>query len=156
MSSALDVVLQVEAIRRLVYAYVEAADRGRSRDLADLFAPDGVLEIVGESFDSGVHAGPQAIFDRLERSRADLAATMKVPLLRHHVSSLRVTVADDGTHASAASYFLALTDAGPDHWGRYADRFVRTEGGWRFAHRRVIHEGRHPGGWLSRAGEAVR
>lgn len=144
--------LDAEAIRGLVGAYLEAADRGRSADLAALFAPDGVLEIVGDTFDAGVHAGPEAILARLEATKRDLAARSSVPLLRHHVSSVRVHL--DGDRATGASYFLAITESGPDHWGRYADRYERSPDGWRFGHRRVIIEGRAPGSWLERASAA--
>jgi hypothetical protein len=70
--------------------------------------------------------------------------------LRHHVSSIRISV--DGDTARGASYFLAVTDRGPDHWGRYADRYTRRGDGWCFAHRRVFHEGRAEGSWIERAG----
>jgi ketosteroid isomerase-like protein len=143
-----------EAIHALIGAYLEAADRGRSSELAGLFAPDGVLEIIGDTFDAGVHRGPEAIVERLEASRRDLAARAHVPLLRHHVSSIRITV--EGDSARGASYFLALTDTGPDHWGRYADRYVRAGAGWRFAHRRVFHEGRAAGSWIRSPGPAPR
>lgn len=138
--------LDAEAIRGLVGAYLEAADRGRSQELAALFAPDGVLEISGDTFDAGTHVGPAAIVARLEATKRDLAARTAVPLLRHHVSSVRTRLGGDT--AAGSSYFLALTEAGPDHWGRYADRYVRRPEGWRFAHRRVIHEGRTPGSWI--------
>jgi ketosteroid isomerase-like protein len=137
-----------DAIHALIGTYLEAADRGRSEELAALFAPDGVLEIVGDTFDAGVHAGPEAIVARLEASKRDLAARAAVPLLRHHVSSIRVEV--DGDTGRGASYFLAITDRGPDHWGRYADRYLRDGGRWRFAHRRVFHEGRAADSWIER------
>jgi len=141
--------LDGEAIRALVGAYAEAADRGRSEELAALFAPDGVLEIIGDSFDAGVHAGRAAIVARLEATRRDLAARAPLRLLRHHVSSVRIEL--DGDTGRGASYFLALTESGPDHWGRYADDYVRVDEGWRFTRRRVVHEGRAAGSWLERA-----
>lgn len=138
-----------EAIRDLLGAYAEAADRGRSAALAALFAPDGVLEIHGDTFDAGVFTGPEAIVARLEASRRDLATRVSVALLRHHVSTVRIAL--DGDAGRGASYFLAITEAGPDHWGRYEDRYVRVGDGWRFAYRRVVHEGRMPGSWIERA-----
>ena len=84
-----------EAIHALIGVYLEAADRGRSEELAALFAPDGVLEIIGETFDAGAFAGPEAILARLEASRLDLASRAAVPLLRHHVSSIRISVDGD-------------------------------------------------------------
>jgi ketosteroid isomerase-like protein len=142
--------LDEAAIRTLVNDYAEAADRGRSAELADLFAPDGVLEIRGESFDAGVYRGREEIIARLERSREGLLETADRPLLRHHLATVRVRPRGAGT-ARVEAYFLAVTGAGPDHWGRYSDRVVAVAGdGWRFAHRRVLHEGHAPASWLRR------
>jgi uncharacterized protein (TIGR02246 family) len=142
-------VLDRAAIEALIGDYAEAADRGRSADLAALFAPDGVLEILGETFDAGVHEGREAILARLERTRTELPPGAAPPLLRHHIATVRVRPTGPGT-ARADAYFLAVTADGPDHWGRYSDRLVETEEGWRFAHRKVVHEGRAAGSWLER------
>jgi hypothetical protein len=40
------------------------------------------------------------------------------------VSSLTIDL-DGRDAATAASYFLVITEAGPDHWGRYRDRLGR-------------------------------
>jgi ketosteroid isomerase-like protein len=142
--------LDEAAIRALVNDYAEAADRGRSSELAALFAPDGVLEISGESFDAGVYRGREEIIARLERSRESLVETADRPLLRHHLATVRVRPQGPGT-ARVDAYFLALTESGPDHWGRYSDRVVAVAGeGWFFAHRRVVHEGHAPASWLRR------
>jgi hypothetical protein len=45
-----------------------------------------------------------------------------------------------------------VTERGPDHWGRYRDRFERLGGRWLFRHRRVTIDGRAAGSWA--AGEA--
>lgn len=137
-----------EAIRDTIAAYAHFADSGRFADLASLFAPDGVLEIGG---------GPRlegrgAIVGFLGGVKSDLAAgsgPVVSPrgggapgiLIRHHVSSLTIEM-KGADEAEAASYFLVLTAAGPDHWGRYRDRFRRIEGRWLFAHRRVTVDAR--------------
>lgn len=138
------------AIEALIGDYAEAADRGRSADLAALFAPDGVLEIIGDTFDASRNNGREAIFARLERNRTLIPPGAGPPLLRHHIATVRVRPTGPGT-ARADAYFLAVTAAGPDHWGRYSDRLVETaDDGWRFGHRKVIHEGRAAGSWLER------
>jgi ketosteroid isomerase-like protein len=138
------------AIEGLIGDYAEAADRGRSADLAALFAPDGVLEILGDTFDAGLYSGREAILARLERTRTELPPGAAPPLLRHHIATVRVRPTGPGT-ARADAYFLAVTADGPDHWGRYSDRLVETaDEGWRFAHRKVVHEGRAAGSWLER------
>ena len=44
----------------------------------------------------------------------------------------------------AARLAAVLTDRGLDHWGRYVDEFIRVDGEWRIAHRRVSVDGRRP------------
>lgn len=148
-SDALQTLLDRAAIEDLLGAYAEAADRGRSAELAELFIADGVLEILGESFDAGRHAGREAIVARLERTRAEMPATEAAPLLRHHLATIRIRFATADA-ARVDAYFLAVTGSGPDHWGRYSDQVVHTAAGWRFAHRKVIHEGHAVDSWLRR------
>jgi uncharacterized protein (TIGR02246 family) len=133
-----------EAIRDLVAGYAHAADSGRFDDVAGLFAADGVLETP----DRVEHRGREAIRAFLGGAGAALADATAVPLIRHHVSSLRLAVTgpDDAT---GAAYFLVVTQRGPDHWGRYRDRYVRRDDRWLFAHRRVRLDGWAPGSWAA-------
>ncbi|MEI8000240.1 MAG: nuclear transport factor 2 family protein [Actinomycetes bacterium] len=131
-----------ESIRELCARYAHAADRGHFGELADLFADDGILEIAG----SEAYTGRPAIVAALTGVGVDLRAGTTVPMIRHHVSSLTISV-DGPDEARSWSYFLAVTERGPDHWGRYSDRLVRERGHWRFAHRRVRTDGAAPGAW---------
>jgi hypothetical protein len=70
-----------------------------------------------------------------------LAANAERAFVRHHVSSIRVTV-DSDDEATARSYFLVLTEIGTDHWGSYRDRLRKVGDEWLFAERRVTVEGR--------------
>src|SRR5262249_28471296 len=63
--------------------------------------------------------------------------------MRHHVTSLRIEVSAPG-EATSASYFLVVGDHGPDHWGRYRDRYTHRDGRWLFARRQVRVDGRAP------------
>jgi uncharacterized protein (TIGR02246 family) len=133
-----------EAIRDLVATYAHAGDTGRFDDLCALFAPDGVLELD----DGRVCAGRDALREFLASTSDSLHAGAERPFIRHHVSSLQVTL-DDPERAHGASYFFVVTQRGPDHWGRYRDRYVCEDGRWRFAHRRVRVDGRAPGSWAA-------
>jgi hypothetical protein len=133
-----DEVIAREMIRDLVAAYAHAADRGRFGELADLFAATGVLELP----DGDRCVGPSAICGFLERTATRLAATSGTAL-RHHVSSHRITI-ETPDAAAGYAYFLVVAGHGPDHWGRYADRYVRVGGRWLFAARRVRVDGRIP------------
>ena len=127
-----------ERIRDLVAHYNLAGDRGWIDDMLDLFAPDATMCISGVE-----HNGRDAI-----RSVFTMAKGPRPELIRHHVSTLKIDVADPD-HASARSYFQVLTVRGLDHWGRYTDRFVRKDDNWRFSHRSVRVDGATPGGWAA-------
>jgi ketosteroid isomerase-like protein len=133
-----------EALRELVAGYAHAADSGRFDEVVAAFTPDGVLETP----DHVEHRGREAIAAFLRGTGTALASATAVPLIRHHVSNLRLAVAgpDDAT---GAAYFLVVTERGPDHWGRYRDRYARLEGRWLFAHRRVRLDGYAPGSWAA-------
>lgn len=132
-----------EAIRELVAAYTWAGDRGRSAELVDLFAADGVL-------DAGAHGGSWEGRDRiraeLEAVADRVAATGGSPgPVRHHVSNVRIRLLGEA-EAEVMAYFAVLTTIGLDHWGRYRDRVVRSDdGAWRFAERSVRVDGHAPG-----------
>lgn len=115
-----------DAIRDLLARYTYHGDRGRIDQLASCFAPDGVLEYPGN-----VAQGPEAIATALRSGPANPALTV----VRHHITNPLIEVSNDA--ATARSYFTVHADNGPDHSGTYDDRLVRTDDGWRFAHRRV-------------------
>lgn len=132
-----------EAVRDLVARYTWAGDRGRSAELAGLFALDGVLDV-------GDHGGRWEGRDQITRQldavaeRVAVAGTSPGPV-RHHVSSI-VIEAMTPTEAAASSYFVVLTGIGVDHWGRYRDRLAAgPDGVWRFVERSVRVDGHTPG-----------
>jgi hypothetical protein len=133
-----------EAIRDLVAAYSHFGDTGRFDEMCALFAPDGVLELdAGRAF-----AGRGAIRAFLGDTGSSVRAAGPRPYIRHHVSNHRIEVAGPGD-ASGAAYFFVVTERGPDHWGRYRDRYACTDEGWRFAHRRVRLDGMSPTSWAA-------
>jgi uncharacterized protein (TIGR02246 family) len=138
-----------EAIRETVAAYAHCADSGRFDELAGLFAVDGVLEVHGQD----PVEGRDAIRAYLGGVGTDLARDTSVPLIRHHVSNLRIEVMSQA-EARGACYFLAVTEHGVDHWGRYRDRYVPDGDRWLFAHRFVRTDGTTPGGWAAARGYA--
>ncbi len=151
----LDELVAREAVRDLIARYTWAGDRGRSAELAALFTDDGVLDVGAHG---GRWVGAATIAAELDAVAARVAEAGAAPgPVRHHVSSVVINVeqsADDSppSTATASSYFLVITAIGPDHWGRYRDRFIRlpgtsddpTGGGWRFAERTVRVDGHHP------------
>ena len=132
-----------EAIRETVAAYAQCADSGRFKELCALFAADGTLEIEGQP----PLRGRDAIHDFLTGVALDLAGASSSRMIRHNVSSLRIDVTSEH-EATGRSYFLAITETGVDHWGRYADVYIPGEGvAWLFAYRKVRTDGRIAGGF---------
>jgi ketosteroid isomerase-like protein len=127
-----------EAIREALARYAHLVDRGRLDDAAALFTEDAVLE----AGDEAPARGREAIRALFAGAGTRLAANGRARI-RHHVSSVTIAF-DDAWTATAESYFLALVERGPDHWGRYRDRLVLRDGRWLFAHRRVRVDGRAP------------
>ncbi len=128
-----------EQIRDTIARYNHAGDRGRLDELAACFTEDGILQIRDEAPIEGRAAIRRSLAEVVTRLRD----ASERPLLRHHVSSVRVEL-DGSDRARAASYFLAITEVGPDHWGLYLDRFARVGGAWLIAHRRVRVDGAAP------------
>jgi hypothetical protein len=133
-----------ESIRDLVARYAHAADRGRFDEVAELFTADGTLELP----DGRTAVGPAAIRDFLRGTGAELRKAVSAPWIRHHVSSHRIVVGGPGD-AEGFAYFLVVSERGPDHWGRYHDRYASADETWRFAHRRVRLDGFAPGSWAA-------
>jgi hypothetical protein len=135
-----------EAIRHTIASYTYAADRGRFDDLVALFAIDGVLEVHGVG---GARAeGRDAIGRFFGAVNTDVVGSAPPGRMHHHVSSLWIDVVSDSA-ARASSYFMVLTGAGADHWGRYRDELVPAGDRWLFAHRLVRTDGMTPGGWAA-------
>ncbi len=134
-----------EEIRSLLVEYVQCADTGRTDRMLELFAPDAVMEATN---DPACH-GRDEIRAYFERAGRSARRFMAEPYLRHHLSSIHVEL-EGPTEARTTGYFLAITDTGPDHWGRYRDLLRHDGTAWTIHHRRLQLEGCTPGGWLDR------
>ena len=135
-----DELLARESIRDVIARYNHAGDRGRLDELVLCFAEDGAMDLEG----APPMVGRAAIREHLAEVAGRLAARSERAMLRHHVSSVRILLADR-ERAQAWSCFIAFTEIGIDHWGRYADRLVRRGDEWLFALRTVRVDGSAPG-----------
>ena len=129
-----------ESIRDLVARYNANGDSGRYEQVLGLFTPDAVLEA-----DDVVHAGHDAI--RGMFAAAGAAFTGAGPL-RHFTATHQIDVTGPDT-ATGRAYFAVVMAHGLDHWGRYLDDYVRRDGRWRIARRRVLVDGAAEGGWAA-------
>jgi hypothetical protein len=121
----------------LLATYQFLADGGKTRQLSKLFLPDAVYMTNTEEI-----VGRDAIFNFFRRT-ADAFMSVGFLPARHHLSSVYIEPRFDGS-AAAYACFQLVGSGGLDHWGTYRDEVVRTDGGWRFACRKVIVEGHVP------------
>jgi hypothetical protein len=131
-----DTASELEAIRHTMAAYNIAGDRMRLDELANTFAPHGVLETPTARLE-----GREAIMAGLGRDRgADAPAPRAqrgLTFVRHNLTTSLLDLTGEAS-AEGRSYFVVFTDIGPDHMGCYVDRLIKTDGRWVFEYRRVL------------------
>ena len=129
-----------ESVRQTLADYTAGTDRNRIEDVAACFAHDGALAFTGGE----PMVGPVAIVAGLT-AQVTRFAENPVPLthVRHHVSSVRFGLVTRD-RVEVGSYFLAVTNVGVDHWGRYRDVLVPESGRWLFASREAKADGFSP------------
>ncbi len=144
---SIEELLDIHNCTRLIVRYTHLIDLGRADELWELFAPDGVWEFPAAGLAFRGH----------EELRSGMAANLadRTWLARHVCTNTNVSVVD-ADHAEGLTYFInfrhqfdhevdsaadldrELAPIGPvRHVGEYVDRFVRTDAGWRIAHRRT-------------------
>jgi hypothetical protein len=134
--------LDRSAIEQLLSRYPFLVDRQKFEEIASLFTLDGVME--GPVGSPGVGRDGIVEFFRHSATKPVLGRAPK--LMRHHVTSQRIDLLDD-QHAASDSYFMALSDVGLDHWGRYRDTIVQIDGSWLIAKRLLVVDGFTAGSW---------
>ena len=131
-----------ESIRDLVARYNANGDAGRTDAVLALFTEDAVMELPG-----GTYRGLNEIRGMFEDAAGVTGEEGgAAAFIRHYTATHQIDV-DDPDTARGRAYYLVVTDQGPDHWGRYVDRYRREEDRWRFAHRLVTVDRAVPGGW---------
>jgi hypothetical protein len=130
-------VMARERIRETLARYNHAGDSGRVDELAEQFAPDGVMHIHGDEPLLGraaivAHLGG-AVLENLAKKAVEAG---EKPMVRHHVSNLLIHSVTP-TEAHAASYFLVMNRHEPDHWGRYRDTLAPHGNRWLLTRREV-------------------
>ena len=127
---------QHELITTTLINYCVYVDRNDPLGLTEqVFAPDGCFEL-GARY---AVVGRENLAKMFAKTLAVFSATS------HHLSNVRITLLDDTT-AESTAYVYAWHAAAADGkridlWGRYEDRLVLTDAGWRIASRRLSAAG---------------
>ncbi len=126
-----------EACARLIVDYTHFVDHGRAAEIAGQFTDDGVWESDDARYEGGaaIRKAFQARQDQTARTSRHVCTNIAVRVIDHDsaegLTYLTLYRSDDELDNGAAPL------RGPLLVGEYRDRFVRTPGGWRFAHRRI-------------------
>ena len=137
----LDELLAREAIRATLAKCAQAGDSLRGEDYAGCFTEDGVLESEPAGSAGFRHGsrGEILAWQTAWRDAPTPATPRGAKFVRHNLTSSKVDLTGPDS-ATARSYFMVMTDIGPDHCGVYRDVFHRTGEDWLIAHRRVRTE----------------
>ncbi|MFK7829907.1 MAG: nuclear transport factor 2 family protein [Congregibacter sp.] len=118
-----------QSISELIYAYCECFDRNDPEGVAELFTPDAVIDynpdtanIVGAELADTIAVGLRDLFSATSHHVSNVMITMEGP---DTARSLCYIDAWHRYHSGAPDGFL---------WGRYKNRFIRTDAGWRISH----------------------
>lgn len=117
-----------EGIRHTMATYNHAGDGDDAETYASTFTKDGIFENPGLFH----HVGRDAILAWKKDHRVFTTASFRM----HNVSTILINLTGPDS-ADVRSNWIAITDVGPDHAGRYIDQFSLTADGWKIAHRRV-------------------
>jgi hypothetical protein len=125
--------LDRQAIIDVLHAYCRNVDLVRPAEVAALFTNECTV-------DYGPGLGPPSV-GAAELARRLAAGLPRFAATSHHVSNVEITF-DGDDEATTCTYVYAwhrYPDDRPDAhlWGRYHDRFVRCEDGWRIAERQL-------------------
>jgi hypothetical protein len=151
----LEELLAREGIRQTMAAYTMAGDRLRVDDFVAVFTESAVLESEGvPDSDAFRYEGREAMRAWFTRWKG-APTTPQASFVRHHLSTSHIELTSPDT-AKARTYWLAITDIGPDHSGCYLDVFRKVEESWLIAHRKIRMDWRSPQSLFTKAIERSR
>jgi hypothetical protein len=117
------------SVEKLIYEFFYCLDERRYRQLADMFAPDGVWHRQGKEL-----RGPGAVMDAMKQRPPGFTT-------RHLITNVMVDV--DGADAASARFYMtvfvhegaeapkaAVPMAVPMHVSSFEQKFVKSNGQW--------------------------
>jgi 3-phenylpropionate/cinnamic acid dioxygenase small subunit len=126
-----------DQIENLLHTYAERIDAGDFAGVGELFADASILGPDGSPVAHGREA-VQRLYERTTRRHAD-----GTPRTRHLTTNLILQVDEAAGEAEGRSSYVVFQATEelplqPIVAGRYHDRFVRSDGRWRFHERRMF------------------
>ncbi|WP_420639397.1 nuclear transport factor 2 family protein [Candidatus Poriferisocius sp.] len=123
------------AIRNVVARLALLADEGDLEEYAGLFTEDGLWEMPGSTIQGRADLLAGAIERRASGNVGPGTNT------RHVITTQAVELDGDQAHSDAYFQFWVNTATEPSVvlFGRYRDRLVRTDQGWKLAHRHISY-----------------
>jgi hypothetical protein len=131
----------LEAIRNRWHDYLFALDSSNWSALADVFAEDGTVEMVGlDAVAPGSdrsYTGRRAIIEEFYRPvvEANCAPDRGLFYTGHHGTNMKIDLAGDT--ATTLAYFFEIVGNSAMVIGTYQHRFVRESDTWRMAFLRI-------------------
>jgi hypothetical protein len=142
----LDELLAREAIRATMARCTQAGDSLRAEEYAGCFTEDGILETTGPEGAAGLDLRGRAAILAWQGGWRDQPASdqpRSARFARHNLTTCKIELTGPDT-ARVRTYWLVMTDAGPDHCGVYQDSFRKLGDDWLIAHRKVKTEWNSP------------
>ncbi len=126
----LDDLVQIEAIKRLKYAYARCLDQKLWDELAGLLTVDAVAEYSNGKYS---HSGRDEIVAFIKRG---MAAETFLSSHRMHHPEIDLTGPDTATGTWALEDIVVMEDMGLSIQGAafYTDRYVKLDGDWKIAY----------------------
>jgi len=125
---------------RLITAYAKRLDLGEVDRVVDLFTEDATYEVLGEFRFTGREELTRSIPSRLSgtpRTTRHLCSNISIEVLSN-VEARGVCYFVNYRHDSSTGEIVEPVPVSLPHYvGEYHDRFVRTQDGWRIAHRSI-------------------
>lgn len=135
-----------ESIRHAIVSYNVAGDSRQPDKLAATFTDDGVYEFNGFGPVPGFHFEGRAAIEQASagwRKPRQSATPSKLTFVRHNITTCRIELTGPDS-ATARTYWIVMTDIGPDHSGTYNDIFRKVGDAWLIAHRKIRVDWRSP------------
>jgi len=140
----IDELLAREAIRKTLANYNMAGDRLKAEDFTACFTEDGIIESTTKGVaDNFRFEGRAAIFEWQNRWRTappgdaeQKDVVRKATFVRHNLTTCKIDLTGPDS-ATVRTYWIVMSDNGPDHCGVYLDEFRKVGDEWLIAHRKV-------------------